>query len=322
MPNPVGNVDTVRPDDLTKFVGQSRLMKRLRVRLASAKERDAPLGHMLLCGPAGAGKTTLAALVAKELGDPFLALTMPVKLDVLADAVENFLDVNGDTPGLRGGVLLLDEVHALKTNQEWLLPLLLEGELHLPSGRVITNNWLTVVGGTTERHLILPPLFQRFGFCPVYEDYAVEELALIGQGMARKMGLDLSHTLLLAIGAAAGGVPRNVKNLVEDARDLIVAPDNVEGREPTVEELLAQAGRTADGLTDSHIEYLAALRKLGGRGGRPVGLDRVKSLTGLGPSVLLDLERQLIDLDLIEFGPGGRILTQAGRSRARRLQVA
>lgn len=309
MPNPVvGNVDTLRPDTLAEYVGQPRLKRRLGKRIAAAVAEERPLRHMLLCGPPGAGKTSLASLVATAVGDPFMKLQMPVKENVLARVVEDFL---GDGH-LSGGVLLLDEVHRLKANQAWLLPLLEFGEFHLSSGRVITNHWLTVIGATTERDQISGPLWDRFGFCPVYEDYTAGDLALIGQGMARKLGLDLSRGLLEAIGAAAGGVPRNVKNLIEDAADLMADPDSG-GMEPTVDELLDQAGRTSDGLTDSHIEYMVALWKLGGT----AGMARIRSMVRLEESVLLDLERLLIERKLLEFGPKGRELTTAGRSRAR-----
>lgn len=296
-----GNTDTFRPDNLDEYIGQERMKRRLTVRILAAINENHPLGHILLCAPPGAGKTSLAELIADLVGDPIMKMVMPVRESALIEAIRTF-----------HGVLFLDEIHALPPKtQELLLPVLEFGELHLSNGDVIENKWLTVVAATTERHQVLPALYRRFEYAPQYQPYEEHELRAIGQSMARKAGIDLSDDILDAIGRAAGGAPHYVGKLVKAAASLI----SVYVGEPTIAEILDLCGTSFDGLTDSHIEYLAALDKLKGTAGQ----DRIASMIGFKAAICTELERLLMDQNFITFGGKGRELTAAGR---RRLAVA
>ena len=292
-----GNTDTFRPTSLDEYIGQERMKRRLMVRIRAAANEVRPLGHILLCAPPGAGKTSLAELIADLVGDPIMKMVMPVRESALIEAIRTF-----------NGVLFLDEIHALPAKtQELLLPVLEFGELHLHNGDVIENKWLTIVAATTERHQVLPALYRRFEYAPQYERYDEHQCGAIAASMAHKAGIDLSPEILDAIGRAAGGAPHNVGKLVKAAESLI----SVYEGEPTIEEILDLCGTSADGLTDSHIEYLAALDKLKGTAGQ----DRIASMIGFKASICTELERLLMDQGFITFGGKGRELTAAGRRR-------
>lgn len=292
-----GNTDTLRPTSLDEYIGQERMKRRLMVRIQAAVNEVRPLGHILLCAPPGAGKTSLARLIADLVDDPMMAMTMPVRESALRDAIADFQ-----------GVLFLDEVHALPAKvQEMLLPVLEFGELHMPNGDVIKNTWLTIVAATTERHMVLPALYRRFEFSPQYEPYTAHQCSAIASSMAHKAGIELSPAILDSIGMAAGGAPHAVGKLVKAAASLI----SVYEGEPTIEEILDLCGTSADGLTDSHIEYLTALHKLKGTAGQ----DRIASMIGFKTSICTELERLLMDRGFITFGGKGRELTAAGRRR-------
>lgn len=295
-PNP-GNSDPYRPTRLAEYIGQERMKRRLLLRIEAARNQVRPLGHILLCAPPGAGKTALAQLIASLVGEPLLAMNLPYGEAALVDAITD-----------HRGILFLDEIHDLGKLQELLLSVLEFGELHRRNGDVISNDWLTILGATTERHLVLPALYRRFDFTPAYEPYAVAELTAMATSMAKKVGIKLPPAILDAIGQAAGGKPHMVGKMVS-AADRIMA---VYKGDPTIEEILDQCGTTADGLTESHIEYLLALLKFRGTAGQ----DKIGQRIGFKTAILNELEQLLVDKNLITFGGKGRELTPAGRRRA------
>jgi holliday junction DNA helicase RuvB len=286
--------DTVRPDSWDEFIGQEELKAELNIRIGSALIRERPLDHVLLCGPPGFGKTTLASLIAKESGDPIMAFTMPMAEGVIVQAVQE-----------HSGILFLDEIHRCSNaQQEFLLPLLEEGFVETRNGQRVPNSWLTVVAATTEREKIIAPLYDRFTIKPYVKDYSKQDMALITAGMAERLGLHISLTEAAIIGGAAGGVPRNARSMIMMMRDMYADS----GTMPTAQEVLNQCGVTQDGLTRDHQAYLKVLHRNRGRAGERV----ISSLTNLPPQVLHELERLLITEEYITLGERGRELTSKG----------
>lgn len=293
------NIDTLRPESVKDFVGQKKLINRLLIHTAAAVAEQRPLEHVLLAGSPGFGKTTLATLIATELKDPLLTLTMPVTDKTLQAAVAG-----------HDGVLFLDEIHAAgKRLQESLLPLLEFGYMQTKSGYKIEAGFLTIVGATTELQNVIKPLQDRFKIKPVLEAYTDEEMALITVGMAIKADLPLTEEDAMVLGRATGGTPRNAGQFILAGRAL----SHDLGRTPTADEILAFCDTDTDGLDRLHYLYLETLAKFGGTR----GLAQVATVMRQSVATCLELEQLLFKLDLINFGTSGRELTQAGYNKVR-----
>lgn len=292
--------DPLRARSWDQFIGQADMRRRLNTHIQAALAERRMLPHVLLAGPPGFGKTTLAQIIGSDLGDRLQFVTMPIDLG----------------PVLRqwqpGGILFLDEIHrATKAQQEDLLPLLEPGSgteayIQLKTGGRLSVPHITVIGATTEADKIIPPLYDRFTIKPSFVDYSDEEMGQIVIGMADRMGLDIPDSLAIALGQATGGTPRNAKQLVFAARDLACS-----GEPATLGNILALSGREADGLTVEHLKYLDLLAQQDGRAALPT----MSALLRLHPSTVRELERLLLTRGLVQYSPQGRTLTSLGYAR-------
>jgi Holliday junction resolvasome RuvABC ATP-dependent DNA helicase subunit len=203
------------------------------------------------------------------------------------------------------GIFFLDEIHrGTKKQQEELMPIVWEQYLELPNGSRIHNDWLTVIGATTNPEDLVPPLFDRFVLKPKYEPYSPEEMEQMIFNMAKRDGLDLDEETAKMLATASGGNPRNARQLVEGA----VALNYTSDKPPTGEQIMDLCGLTQQGLNEYHLLYLQTLENLGGR----AGLSTMATIMRLHPKVISDLERTLIEQNLIQYSSAGRELMSAG----------
>lgn len=291
--------DLVRARVWDDYIGQTRLKTHLEVKIDAAVNDGRYFDHTLLVATPGAGKTTLARLIADRLNDSFLHLLMPMKLSDLISAVEDF----------EGGVIMLDELHAAPTAfQEALQPALEDGYLPGSYGEKVSCRHVTFIGATTTamREKVLEPLVDRFKYHPVWEPYSDEEMGEIVAGMASRADVDVDVDLCRALGRATGGTPRVAGDLVAAARDLVAV-----GRTPSVEMVLDLAGYDLDGLTRPHLEYLTVLRDCGGR----AGLSTLANLLRVSAAALQNVERLLVIRGYVRLEPNGRRITPEGKAK-------
>lgn len=261
--------------------------------------------HVLLTAPPGSGKSTMAALIAEELGDPIKSLTV-------TGIERKHLIRELKIPNFRGGVLFLDEIHGLsKKDQEIFLPVLGRNMVMDERGRELLLPWLTVIGATTERDKLITPLVDRFPIVPEFEPYSDEEMADIVGGMAVKAEVHIGREMALGLGGAAGGVPRAAERLVLAVRALRATVEDV-----TIDMVLDLCSVDADGLTALHLKYLNLLESQDGKAGQKT----IESILRIPAGYVRELERLLVERELITYTAAGRVLTSRGEGRIRTKQ--
>lgn len=287
-----------RPTTWDDYHGQESLKATLDIQINSALGRGAPLGHIMLEGPPGVGKTTISQVVANRMGMDFVSFIMPIKQAML----------KGVFAALENTVVLFDEFHRLKpAQQEELLPVIEDGFYQAPSGAIIELDRLTIVAATTERDAIIEPLWDRFKIKPDFTPYTREDMTNIILGMANKgAGLGMEPEEAYEFAAATRGVPRAAQKIVDMYRDLYVASAFTE--RPSVDQVLHNCKITREGWTADHMKYMTTLKKIGGQG----GIDMIECHARIPKPTLKKIERDLVADGVITFGPQGRELLSPG----------
>jgi len=211
---------SLRPQKLGEFVGQKEVVDNLKVCITAARQRKEPLEHVLLSGPPGLGKTSLAHIIAREMGTKVTATSGP--------AIERAGDLIGILTNLeKGDILFIDEIHRLsKVVEEFLYPAMESSQIDFvidkgQYARTIKFNLkpFTLVGATTRTGLLAAPLRARFGIFYHLDFYSVEELAKIVKHSAKTLGVNIDDEAAAEIAARARGTPRIANRLLRRVRD-------------------------------------------------------------------------------------------------------
>jgi Holliday junction DNA helicase RuvB len=301
---------TLRPRRLHEYVGQSKLKERLEIFIAAAKQRAEPLDHVLLYGPPGLGKTTLAHIIATELGVNLRATSGPV------------LERPGDLAAIltnlrRGDVLFIDEIHRLHPLvEECLYPAMEEYQLDLvvgqgPSARTLKLDLphFTLVGATTRAGLLTSPLRDRFGVVSRLDYYTDGELRQILERSARVLGVAADDAGLWEIGRRSRGTPRVANRLLRRVRDYAqVRADGI-----ITQAVADQALRLleVDELGMDVMDRTLLLTIIEKFHGGPVGIETLASAIGEERETIEDVyEPFLMQQGFLDRTPRGRVATR------------
>lgn len=302
---------TIRPLQLGEFIGQAQAQENLKVFIQAAKARGEALDHVLFVGPPGLGKTTLAQIVARELGVNFRSTSGPViaKAGDLAAQLTN-LDERD--------VLFIDEIHRLNPAvEEILYPAMEDYQLDLiigegPAARSVKIDLpkFTLVGATTRAGLLTTPLRDRFGIPVRLNFYTVEELELIVVRGARVLGIGMSPDGANEIARRARGTPRIAGRLLRRVRDVAI----VEGAEKVTRAIADKALTMLDvdsiGLDLMDRRYLLTIAEK--FSGGPVGIETMAAALSEPRDAIEDIiEPYLLQQGFLQRTPRGRLLTDA-----------
>src|SRR5699024_3287934 len=300
---------SLRPTTLTQYIGQHKVKENLSIFIQAAKMRNEPLDHVLLYGPPGLGKTTLAAIIAHEMGVQFRSTSGP--------AIERAGDLAAILSSLEpGDVLFIDEVHRLpRAVDEVLYPAMEDFFLDIvigtgPEARSVRIDLppFTLVGATTKAGLLSAPLRDRFGVLSRLDFYEQDDLCAIIERTAYVFETTITEEAATEVARRARGTPRIANRLLKRIRDISQVKGESEISFESTRQALDMLQVDDAGL--DHIDHKLLKGIIDGFNGGPVGLDTIAATIREEPQTIEDVyEPYLLQIGFIQRTPRGRVVT-------------
>jgi holliday junction DNA helicase RuvB len=306
---------TLRPSLFSEFTGQAKVKERLEITVAAARQRSEPIDHILLSGPPGLGKTTLANIIAKAMNANVKSTSGPT------------IEKAGDLAGLltnleEGDVLFIDEIHRLqKTIEEYLYPAMEDFKLDIiidqgPNARSVRLNLprFTLIGATTRSGLLTAPLLTRFPIRERLDYYQADQLQHIVVRSARLLNVEIEDNGAREIARRSRGTPRIANNLLRRVRDFAQVRHQGKITPEVADQALAMLEIDANGLDEMDKRILEAI--ITKFGGGPVGLSSLAVAVGEEPDTLEEVyEPYLIMEGYLKRTSQGRVATELSYSK-------
>jgi len=301
---------SLRPKRLSEFIGQKEITDNLKICIAAAKQRKEPLEHILLSGPPGLGKTSLAHIIAHEMHTKITATSGP--------AIERAGDLIGILTNLdRGDILFIDEIHRLsKVVEEFLYPAMESFQIDFvidkgPYAKTIKFNLkaFTLVGATTRTGLLAAPLRNRFGIFYNLDFYVVEDLAKIIQQAAKHLGILIDESAAFEIGRRSRGTPRIANRLLRRIRDYAQVAKINKIDQKVAMSALEELGIDKAGLDELDRKVLKTI--IENFGGGPVGAEAIAASLNEEVDTIIDtIEPYLLKAGFLKRTSRGRLATK------------
>ena len=302
--------NSIRPKDFDSYIGQGALKETLKITLEAAKKRGKPLDHLLFYGPPGLGKTTIAGVIASQMGVEIRITSAP--------ALERPRDIIGILMSLKDGeILFIDEIHRLnKVAEEILYPAMEDFTLDMTTGKSQTAKTLrvplpkfTLIGATTKAGELSSPLRDRFGMIHRLEFYTVDELAQVVKRTAKILEIEITDGGAKAIAMRSRGTPRIANRLLKRVRDFALVEGLGTITLDITKKSLDRLKVDSEGLDDTDHNLLKSI--IYKFNGGPVGIDALAASIGEEASTIEDVyEPYLLQNGFLKRTNRGRVVTE------------
>ncbi len=304
------DVSNIRPKTLDEYIGQDNVKERLKLAISAAKIRNETLDHILLAGPPGLGKTTLASVIANEMGTNIHITSGPI------------LEKQGDLAAIitnleKGDILFIDEIHRINRNVEEILYSAMEDfQIDImigkgPAARSVRIDLqpFTLIGATTRSGLLTSPLRNRFGIVLDMDFYSAEDLTKIILRASKILGTDIEFSAAELIAKRSRGTPRIAIRLLRRVRDLSTVKDNTAINVDIVNEVMELLGIDEYGLDEMDRKILKVVIET--YNGGPVGLKAIAASLGIAEDTISEVyEPFLLQSGFLARTARGRVATE------------
>jgi len=301
---------TLRPNTLKEFIGQKKVVSSLDIAISAAGKREEPLEHVLLSGPPGLGKTSLAYCIAREMGTKLTSTSGP--------AIERAGDLVGILTNLEyGDVLFIDEIHRLsRVVEEFLYPAMENFQIDFiidkgPYAKSVKFNLkpFTLIGATTKKGSLSAPLRGRFGLFYDFDFYQPDELTSVLRRSAQLLDFNIDNASSYEIAGRSRGSPRLTNRLLRRVRDYSQVKAQGDATHSITCEALDQINIDSCGLDDLDRKYLRSIVKM--HDGGPIGIEAIAASLGEDKDTLEDVvEPYLLTKGFIKRTSRGRVATK------------